>query len=210
MAIVLPTRYGKSNYIRMTGLYLLHQGAVSGVMVMTPSRVLRNQMVNDAKLAQRFRWYETKLERSNSSGERVQGIFPYNMAKDSKDSGQRIHGYNHLDVSYYLETIVHWIDYPKSRYGVYPVIFVDEAHTASNQTRRGKTVEALAKARPNEGKLKCIRDIAGSSATDRTSASRRHSRGFQGWQSNLDAGISGEVPWLATTLRRCGAMRVYV
>ena len=113
-------------------------------------------------------------------------------------------------ISHYLETIVHWIDYPKSRYGVYPVIFVDEAHTASNQTRRGKTIEALAKARPNEGKLKCIRDIAGSSATDRKSASRRHSRGFQGWQSNLDAGISGEVPWLATTLRRCGAMRVYV
>ena len=42
-AIVLPTRYGKSDYMRMTGLHLLHQGAVSGVMVMTPSRVLRNQ-----------------------------------------------------------------------------------------------------------------------------------------------------------------------
>ena len=36
-AIVLPTRYGKSDYMRMTGLHLVHQGAVSGVMVMTPS-----------------------------------------------------------------------------------------------------------------------------------------------------------------------------
>ncbi len=79
-AIVLPTRYGKSDYMRMTGLYLLQQGAVSGVMVMTPSRVLRNQMVNQEKLNHSFRWYETELERINFKGERRSGIFPYNMA----------------------------------------------------------------------------------------------------------------------------------
>ena len=49
-------------------------------------------------------------------------------------------------VSRNLATIVHWIDHLKSRYGVYPVIFVDEAHTASNQTAWGKTIEALANA----------------------------------------------------------------
>ena len=62
---MLPTRYGKSDYMRMTGPHLLHQGAVSGVMVMTPSRVLRNQMVNEEKLERSFRWYEAKLERVN-------------------------------------------------------------------------------------------------------------------------------------------------
>ena len=46
-----------------------------------------------------------------------------------------------------LTTIVHWIDHLKSRYGVYPVIFVDEAHTASKRTAWGKTIEALADAR---------------------------------------------------------------
>ena len=49
-------------------------------------------------------------------------------------------------VSHNLDIVVHWIDYLNRRYGVYPVIFVDEAHTASNQTVWGKTIEALADA----------------------------------------------------------------
>ena len=148
-AIVLPTRYGKSDYMRMSGLYLLHQGVVSGVMVMTPSRVLRNQMVNEAKLAQSFRLYETKLERINSKGERVRGIFPYNMAdrpEIQKMVDSELVATTTSMVSRNLATILHWIDHLKSRYGVYPVIFVDEAHTASNQTAWGKTIESLADA----------------------------------------------------------------
>ena len=148
-AIVLPTRYGKSDYMRMTGLYLLHQGAVSGVMVMTPSRVLRNQMVNEEKLKQSFRWYETKSERINSKGTSISGIFPYNMAdrpEIQKMVDSELVATTTSMVSRNLTTIVHWIDHLKSRYGVYPVIFVDEAHTASNQTAWGKTIEALADA----------------------------------------------------------------
>ena len=146
---MLPTRYGKSDYMRMTGLHLLHQGVVSGVMVMTPSRVLRNQMVNEDKLKQSFRLYETKLERINSKGTRLSGIFPYNMADShqmAKMVDSELVATTTSMVSRNLATIVHWIDHLKSRYGVYPVIFVDEAHTASNQTAWGKTIAALADA----------------------------------------------------------------
>ena len=133
----------------MTGLYLLHQGVVSGVMVMTPSRVLRNQMVNPDKLDQSFRWYETKLECINTSGIKRSGIFPYNMA-DRPEIQEMVHSElvatTSSMVSHNLATIFHWIDHLKSRYGVYPVIFVDEAHTASNRTAWGKTIEALANA----------------------------------------------------------------
>ena len=148
-AIVLPTRYGKSDYIRMTGLYLLHKGAVSGVMVMTPSRVLRNQMVNEEKLNRSFRWYETKLERINSSGNRMQGVSPYNMADTPKIEqmvDSELVATTTSMVSHNLPTIVHWISHLKSRYGVNPVVFVDEAHTASNHTAWGKTIAALADA----------------------------------------------------------------
>ena len=148
-AIVLPTRYGKSDYMRMTGLYLLHHGAVSGVMVMTPSRVLRNQMVNEEKLKQSFRLYEAKLERINSKGERRSGIYPYNMADTPKIQqmvDSELVTTTTSMVNNNLPTIVHWINHLKSRYGVYPVIFVDEAHTASNLTAWGKTIAALADA----------------------------------------------------------------
>ena len=106
-------------------------------MVMTPSRVLRNQMVNEDKLKQSFRLYETKLERINSKGTRLSGIFPYNMADSpqiEKMVDSELVATTTSMVSRNLATIVHWIDHLKSRYGVYPVIFVDEAHTASNQT----------------------------------------------------------------------------
>ena len=106
-------------------------------------------MVNAEKLAHSFRWYETKLERINSKGERVRGIFPYNMAdrpEIQKMVDSEIVATTTSMISRNLATIVHWIDHLKSRYGVYPVIFVDEAHTASNQTAWGKTIEALADA----------------------------------------------------------------
>ena len=135
--------------MRMTGLHLLHQGAVSGVMVMTPGRVLRNQMVNEEKLRQSFRWYETKLERINQKRDRISGINPYNM--DDRPQIERMVDSELIAtttsmVSHNLAIITHWIDHLRSRYGVYPVIFVDEAHTASNQTAWGKTIETLSKA----------------------------------------------------------------
>ena len=148
-AIVLPTRYGKSDFMRMTGLYLLHIGAVSGVMVMTPSRVLRNQMVNEEKLKRSFRWYETELERINSSGDKVPGVSPYNMADTPKIEqmvDSELVATTTSMVSHNLPTIVHWIGHLKASYGVSPVVFVDEAHTASNRTVWGKTIATLSDA----------------------------------------------------------------
>ena len=149
-AIVLPTRYGKSDYMRMTGLYLLNQGAVSGVMVMAPNRVLRNQMVSKEKVDQSFRLYETRVERINQRGERRRGISPYNMndrPQIERMADSELIAATTSMVDRNLSTIIHWIGYLKSRYGVYPVIFVDEAHVASNQTAWGKTIAALAEAR---------------------------------------------------------------
>ena len=148
-AIVLPTRYGKSDLMRMTGLYLLNQGAVSGVMVMAPNRVLRNQMVNGEKLNQSFRWYETKLERIDYKGERRPGIFPYNMA-DSPDFQKMVDSElvaaTTSMVSRNLGIFLYWINHLKHRYGVPPVVFVDEAQTAGDQNAWGQTIAALANA----------------------------------------------------------------
>ena len=149
-AIVLPTRYGKSDYMRMTGLHLLHEGAVSGVLVMTPNRVLRNQMVDSLKMNQSFRWYEAKLERATRRGERRKGVAPYNV-----DTSPRIEMMVDSEivaattsmVSNNLPTFRHWIDYlRKAHRDVPPVVFVDEAHTASNQTAWGQTIADLAAA----------------------------------------------------------------
>ena len=149
-AIVLPTRYGKSDYMRMTGLHLLHEGAVSGILVMTPNRVLRNQMVDGLKISRSFRWYETKLERITKRGERRPGIAPYNMDTSPKIGmmvDSEIVAATTSMVSNNLPTFRHWIDHlRKSHRNVPPVVFVDEAHTASNQTVWGQTIADLAAA----------------------------------------------------------------
>ncbi len=148
-AIVLPTRYGKSDFMRMTGLYLMAQGAVSGVMIMTPNRYLRNQVVNHETLDRSFRWYETKVERITQRGERRSDISTYNMYERpeiQRLTDSELVATTTSMVSHNLATIEHWIGHLKSRYGVYPVVFVDEAHTASNQTAWGQTIAALAEA----------------------------------------------------------------
>ena len=148
-AIVLPTRYGKSDYMRMTGLHLLHEGAVSGVLVMTPNRVLRNQMVDKRKMNQSFSWYEAKLERVTRKGERRRGISPYNIDASPKIErmvDSEIAAATTSMVSSNLPIFRHWIDHLRKSYRVPPVVFVDEAHTASNQTAWGQTIADLAAA----------------------------------------------------------------
>ena len=112
-AIVLPTRYGKSDYMRMTGLHLLHEGAVSGVLVMTPNRVLRNQMVDKLKMNKSFGLYEAKLERITRTGKRRRGIAPYNINASPKIEmmvDSEIVAATNSMVSNNLPTFRHWID----------------------------------------------------------------------------------------------------
>ncbi len=146
-AIVLPTRYGKSDYMRLTGLYLLHQGAVSGILVMTPNRVLRNQMVDEQKLCQSLSLYDANLERTNTRGVRRKGISPYNMVDSPRIQmmvDSEIVAATTSMVSHHMQVFQHWIDHLKKSYGVPPIVFVDEAHTASNRTAWGKTIADLA------------------------------------------------------------------
>ena len=52
MAIVLPTRYGKTDYMRVTGLRLLRDGLVSAVLIMAPDKILRDQALDPWKTEQ--------------------------------------------------------------------------------------------------------------------------------------------------------------
>ena len=148
-AIVLPTRYGKTDFMVLTGLYLMRQGAVSGVLIMTPNQVLRNQAVDTDKLKASLSRYEVIVERIQQNGSKRRGIDPFNI----NDSARIERFIDHAPlaattsmVMQNLSVFQHWIELLRSRYGVPPVVFVDEAHTASNQTAWGKTIQELSKA----------------------------------------------------------------
>ena len=139
-AIVLPTRYGKTDFMLMTGLYLMHQGAVSGILIMTPNQVLRNQAVDIDKLRSSLSRYETIVERIQSNGTKARGIDPYNINESPRI--ERLVEHTPLAattsmVMHNIPTFRHWIDYLRRRYKAPPLVFVDEAHTASNHTAWG-------------------------------------------------------------------------
>ena len=148
-AIVLPTRYGKTDFMLMTGLYLMNQEAVSGMLIITPNLVLRNQVVNLDKLRSSLRRYRAKVERIRPDGTRSRGIDPYNIVDTPRIERLVPHApiaattsmvYNNIPLFSY------WIDHLKHTTGVPPIVFVDEAHTASNLTAWGQTINALAEA----------------------------------------------------------------
>ena len=148
-AIVLPTRYGKTDFMLMTGLYLMRQGAVSSVLVMSPNQVLRNQAVEDRKLRASLSRYEPMIERMLQDGSARAGIDPWNISDTPRI--ERLMEKFPLStttsmVRHNIDLFLHWIDYLKRRHGVPPIVFVDEAHTASNHTAWGETIEQLAKA----------------------------------------------------------------
>ena len=50
-AVVLPTRYGKTDVMRASGLTLYREGIVSNILVIAPETILRDQAVHPEKLA---------------------------------------------------------------------------------------------------------------------------------------------------------------
>ena len=107
-------------------------------------------MVDKLKMNKSFGLYEAKLERITRTGKRRRGIAPYNINASPKIEmmvDSEIVAATNSMVSNNLPTFRHWIDYlRKSHRDVPPVIFVDEAHTASNQTAWGQTIADLAAA----------------------------------------------------------------
>lgn len=60
-ALVVPTRYGKSDIIRMSALELYHRGIISGAILVSPATFLRDQLVKPAKVRDMVRRYRVTV-----------------------------------------------------------------------------------------------------------------------------------------------------
>ena len=151
-AIVLPTRYGKTDFMLMTGLYLMRQGAVSGVLIMAPNQVLRNQAIADHKLREslaRYKPARSVIRRMLPDGSTREGINPWNIMDPPRIERLMEHFPLAATTSMVWNNISvfqHWSDYSKHRYGSPPIVFVDEAHTTTDMTAWGGTIKALSEA----------------------------------------------------------------
>ena len=137
-AIVLPTRYGKTDVMRVSGLRLWRDGLVSNAMIMAPDRILRDQSMNPEKLHQCLDRYG------------IPRIFlqPYTVEDAPKLPWLKDRNFMAITTQMataHINVLTQWVDSAIRTKGVPPVVFVDEAHTSSDGNTWGQTMERLEK-----------------------------------------------------------------
>ena len=140
-AIVLPTRYGKTDVMRVSALMLIPT-YISRALILVPNNYLRAQAVDGGK------WQKSASRYNLSVGSQ-----PIAIEEATRAPTPPFPRHNSLFVSMtiqmaqrYKDLLVDWVDSEKYRYGVPPLVFVDEAHTGSTENEWGRCVNELAKA----------------------------------------------------------------
>ena len=130
-AIVLTTRYGKTDVARMATLRLWRDGQTRNGLIIVPSRVLVAQSLDDTKVEACLSRYGVPPEikvRTNP----MDGPPRLSRLKTALLSSMTIQmAQNHL------KTLQLWIDSSKEA-GFPPVVFMDEAHMESEENTWGR------------------------------------------------------------------------
>jgi len=140
-AIVLPTRYGKTDVMRVSGMMLI-PSFISRALILVPNNYLRAQVVDGSK-------WESATARYNLSD----GSQPIPIEEATRPPTRPFPRHNSLFVSMtiqmaqrYKDLLAQWVDNEKYLHGVPPLVFVDEAHTGSTENEWGRCVNELAEA----------------------------------------------------------------
>lgn len=139
-AVVLPTRYGKTDVMRVSGAILQEMGAVSRSLVLVPNQYLRSQFIWGQKFTEAAQRYNLPSERITTyEAERRPSMpFPRGSAAFTAMTTQM--------AVQNVGLLTSWVEYEKKKRGAPPVVFVDEAHTGSEDNRWGECVSMLSDA----------------------------------------------------------------
>lgn len=128
-AIVLPTRYGKSDVMRMSALDAKDRGLVCTTLALSPSQYLRNQLVDVEKLR------EMQVRYSVNQSLQVDTLKNWRMNIGANDEFL-VSSTTQL-VQEYLPQLCEWIRHMRFKTGIPPLITVDECHTGSESNKWG-------------------------------------------------------------------------
>ncbi len=141
-SIVVPTRYGKSDIARLSALQMIQDGLVSNALVVVPARNLVEQMLDEVKLrasAERY-GFPSEAFLPVQTVERVLRIRRLRNAKITSITTQM--------ANLHLKELLQWVDMtlgPEGP-GLPPVVYMDEAHLASDSNTWGRIGPTLAEA----------------------------------------------------------------
>ena len=140
-AVVLPTRYGKTDVMRVSGLFLLRDRMVSQALMVEPNQVLRDQAVRKDKCEEALARYGIKFPGGlpvYSVNRRPTLPFPPQSAVFTAVTTQML--------NFHKDFFADWVEHEIHEKGVPPVIYIDEAHTGSETNQWGDSVQVLANA----------------------------------------------------------------
>lgn len=136
--IVLPTRYGKSDVMRLAAIELQKEGAIYTTLILSPNRILRNQIVDRQKLHPFMTRYSIWNELKVLSVDKPGLQFGRN--------GETILSATLQLVQRNTDLFCMWVESVCATTGKPPLIIVDEAHTGSEDNTWGGTIQELVQA----------------------------------------------------------------
>ena len=205
-AVVLPTRYGKSDVARLSALQMIDTGMVSNALIIVPARNLVEQMVDNTKLkasAQRYGLQATRFAPTQSIDRRprLERLRTAKLSAITTSMANR-----------HLITLRRWVGIMLDRqrgHGLPPVVYMDEAHLGSDSNRWGNIVSSMAEAgayvvvmtatphrsdgRPIPG-FEVYREVVG---TTSTGGERVHYEIDPHWETTLAEAMEEDPPPLA-------------
>ena len=136
-AVVLPTRYGKTDVMRVAGLRLWRDRLVSRFMIMAPDKILRDQTIQNDKVDACLRRYG--MHSAFPGGLPVCSVERPSLLRQSAP----FWAITTQMANQHLNILTQWVKHAINRMGLPPVVFVDEAHTTSDENRWGNTMGKL-------------------------------------------------------------------
>ncbi len=140
--IVLPPGYGKSDVIRVATIMLMQYRLACRAIILEPAENLRAQIINNASMHETADRYKLPygLHRTWEAKSAITLPWPPGRNRDASFIAMTI---QLASGPYNRVTLAQWVADQEAKNGAPVVVFIDEAHTASDQNSWGATAQAL-------------------------------------------------------------------
>lgn len=142
-SIVLPTRYGKSDVIRLASFLCKQEKTASGSLVFSPSEILRNQLVSPDKVLAMVDRYGLPYETGGPSKVRLMtDAYEYQAFPNDEyllSATVQLATRN-------IDAMASLAEHCRDKFGAPLLVHIDECHETSEQKKRGLLVSKLTNA----------------------------------------------------------------
>lgn len=141
-AVVLPTRYGKSDVARVASLYLWDEGEMSCALALSPNEFLRDQLGSTSKWNEATARYHIHTKQPPTLAKVLQRV----SVRPNKNGEMFLSATIQLIQRNLDAVYVPWVEDEIRRTGLRPTVWLDESHLSSMGNEYGQVVVRLSRA----------------------------------------------------------------